>query len=207
MQQTEEFTTITEFTETRFKEKGSLFIGQAYPVSSENEAEELLGQIRKKFYDATHHCYAWSLVDNSLKYSDDGEPNGTAGIRIFNAIRFFTLNNLVVVSIRYFGGTKLGVGPLGKAYYNSAFTTLQETRKISKSLYVNLKIAFDFSHISTVHHFLSKYDTKILNTLYENSAIIDCLVKFPQAAPLEKILNESLHGKVLITPSPQMVYL
>lgn len=129
---TDQIQTIEQQHETKFKEKGSLFIGQVYPVNSVEEAEEFLTSVRKKFYDATHHCYAYRIMENDSKYSDDGEPNGTAGIRIANAINHFELTNLLVISIRYYGGTKLGVGPLGKAYYQSAYDTLSEMEIVTK---------------------------------------------------------------------------
>ena len=100
MSEIEKIKSITKFTETKFKEKGSQFIGQAYPVQKEEEAQELLESIRKKYYDATHHCYCYNIFESVNKYSDDGEPSGTAGIRILNAINHFELTNILVVSIR-----------------------------------------------------------------------------------------------------------
>ncbi|MBI5727800.1 MAG: YigZ family protein, partial [Ignavibacteriales bacterium] len=111
------FFTISEKAEFRLKEKGSLFTGIAFPVRNVQECDEILAQHRKDFYDATHVCYAYRIINGPVKYSDDGEPAGTAGVRLLNAIEHFNYYNILVLSIRYFGGTKLGVGPLGKAYY------------------------------------------------------------------------------------------
>jgi len=82
--------TIINLSEFQFKEKGSLFVGRLFPIQSVDEAESILAEIRKKYYDATHNCYAYKFIaDESFNYSDDGEPSGTAGIRIFNAIKHF----------------------------------------------------------------------------------------------------------------------
>ncbi|MGE5430882.1 MAG: IMPACT family protein [Syntrophomonadaceae bacterium] len=207
MQFPEEFLTIKEFSESKFKEKGSLFIGQCYPAGSEDEAMAHLEATRKKYYDATHHCYAYSLANSETKYSDAGEPTGTAGIRILNAIQHFSLNNLIVVSIRYFGGTKLGVGPLGKAYYNSAFTALENAQVIKKTCYKKILITSDFQLISHVHHALSKVTSKILNTYYEDKVSLECLVTPIGLPRLINFFNETLSGKVQILDKNEYIYL
>lgn len=129
----EKILTVDNFAEVTYKEKSSVFIGQVCHCEIENEAANILKSIKKKYYDATHHCYAYKLITEQFKYSDDGEPNGTAGIRILNAIEHFNLINVIVVITRYYGGTKLGVGPLGKAYYTSAHDVLEEAKKVGKS--------------------------------------------------------------------------
>lgn len=169
--------TIDQFSEDKFKEKGSLFIGQIYPVSTFAECDEILSSIRKKYYDATHHCYAINILDEEPKYSDDGEPSGTAGIRIKNAINHFELVNVMVVVIRYFGGTKLGVGPLGKAYYNSAEAAIKSSKIVEKEKYIKTDIEYDYQHSKTVHHFLNKYGAKKIENLFKNRPVIRCYVK------------------------------
>lgn len=169
--------TIRYSNEFRFKEKGSEFIGFAAPCSSEEEAQNILSQKRKEFYDATHNCYAYSIAPGLVKYSDDGEPNGTAGIRILNAIQHFELSNLIVVVTRYFGGTKLGVGPLGKAYYNSAFGVLNSIKNILMENFSRMKIKYDFEHSKTIHHFLNKYNCLIKENGFEKKPTINFLVK------------------------------
>ena len=135
MQKIENYKTIGSFNETTLKEKSSVFNAQAYPVENEEDALQIVEKTKKKYYDATHHCYAYKLTGNKIKYSDAGEPSGTAGIRILNAINHFNMQNILVIVIRYFGGTKLGVGPLGKAYYNSVIQTLKSSRIIEKKAY------------------------------------------------------------------------
>jgi len=207
MQFSEEFLTIKEFSESKFKEKGSLFIGQCYPVNTEEEAVSHLERIRKKYYDATHHCYAYSLLNNELKYSDAGEPTGSAGIRILNAIQHFSLSNVLVVSIRYFGGTKLGVGPLGKAYYQSALSALENAGIIKKTCYKKILITSDFQFISHIHHALSKVSSKILDTYYEDKVSLLCLVRPGDLPRLHSFINETLSGKVQIEDKNEHIYI
>lgn len=125
------FKTIKSPSESKFTVKGSKFLGYAYPVETAEEIDEILSGIRKKYYDATHHCYAWQLgngKDMTFRFNDDGEPSGTAGKPIFGAIQRLDLTNVLIVSIRYYGGTKLGTGGLIKAYGQSASDTLEAAK-------------------------------------------------------------------------------
>lgn len=198
MQEKVEIRTIKAVAESKFKEKGSLFIGKAFPVCTAEEAEAFLETLRKQYYDATHCCYAYLLADLSgtFKYSDDGEPNGTAGIRIFNAIQHFGMENVLVASVRYFGGTKLGVGPLGKAYYNSAEMTLTAAEIIIKKRYKQASIIFDFQLSSTVHHLISKFNVKISNTIYGSNVEMICMIQLDEIQKLSDLLNSSTHSRV-----------
>lgn len=193
--------TIEKQNESLLKEKGSEFFSYSYPIKSEVEANDILNSLRKKFYDATHHCYAFKLADGTIKYSDDGEPGGTAGIRILNAINHFELNNIIVVVVRYFGGTKLGVGPLGKAYYESALECLKQSKIISQFQKQNVSVKFPFEQSNFVHKILTKYSVKILRTDYTDSPEITCTVKVESADKLitELTTNPSIGIKVNFT--------
>src|SRR5690554_3407698 len=172
----EQYKSIKGFSEFILKEKSSEFIAHSYPVETEEEFLNLLNETRKKFYDATHHCYGIKLINGYLKFSDDGEPGGTAGARILNAIDHYELNNIAVIVIRYFGGTKLGVGPLGKAYYNSAAMCLGSAKKIIKKLYHKFFIHSDFEMISHVYRYLENHHAKILKTDYSSEVKLECLI-------------------------------
>lgn len=204
--QAENYKTINSFAEYRFKEKGSLFIGQAFPITTEEEALSILNGVRKKLYDATHHCYAY-VLPGLFKYSDAGEPSGTAGIRIYNAIQHFDLLELLVIVIRYFGGTKLGVGPLGKAYYFAAEETLKMASIVTRTAYKNLTLCFDFPMISHVHHLLSLQAIKITDTKYEEGVTMDCLVKPADIQLLIQRINETAFGKVQVEQTDKWIYL
>jgi uncharacterized YigZ family protein len=205
---TESIKTIKTFTETKFKEKGSVFIGQAFPVESVEEAESILEEVRKKYYDATHHCYAYLLKDESFKYSDDGEPNGTAGIRIYNAIQHFEFVDVLVIVIRYYGGTKLGVGPLGKAYYQSAFQTLESCEAVKKAFFTRIEIIFDYSQTSLAHHLLKQFGATEIKNKFAELPSIEALLEpskvekfFEQCKDLsgDKIKTEIIQENILKT--------
>lgn len=169
--------TLKKSAEFQFKEKGSQFIGFAKPCQSEEEAQLILEEKRKQFYDATHNCFAYNILPEVQKYSDDGEPNGTAGIRILNAIQHFELTNLIIIVTRYYGGTKLGVGPLGKAYYNAAYGALDSAKIITKENYSLLDLVYDYEHSKTVHHFLSKHNCIIKENKFEQRPVISFLIQ------------------------------
>lgn len=202
-----EIHTINNIYETKFKEKGSQFIGQVYPVESIEEAEMILTEIRKKYYDATHHCYAFRLSDGDEKYSDDGEPNGTAGIRILNAIDHFSLTNILCVSIRYYGGTKLGVGPLGKAYYQSAFDTIEIANVITKKPYKTIKITIDYSLSSFLYRSLEAYKAKIEDNGYDQTFFLVCKIYPEHIESLKADLTEASRGEAIVEVIGDLEYL
>lgn len=172
------FLTIKQTNEFKFKEKGSLFHSIAFPINTEEDFTEKLASLKKQYYDATHHCYAYKLMtDDEIKYSDDGEPGGTAGMRILNAINHFGLNKVGVIVIRYYGGTKLGVGPLGKAYYYAAEEGLQSAKQVTLTNYLKAKISFDFDLTSQAHHFLGQHHGEIIDTAYDPDPAIIFLMK------------------------------
>lgn len=189
--------TITSKTEFKLKEKGSLFLSQAIPINSEEEAQEIITQIRKKFYDATHNCYAYKLSNGKTKYSDDGEPNGTAGVRILNSINHFDLVDIIVIVTRYFGGVKLGVGPLGKAYADCSMECLKIVQIVTKFLYSELIISFDFELSNFVHRILSRYGAKIHETIYLDKPQIRCFIEANIVKKVIDDLIESSHNKVI----------
>lgn len=191
-----EIVTIKGPEEFNFKEKGSQFIGLAFPVTSKDEAEQILIDIRKKYYDATHHCFCYKLLQGDSRYSNDGEPNGTAGIRILNAIEHFDLTNLLSVVVRYYGGTKLGVGPLGKAYYQGAFGVLDIAQKIKKCAYLRAMVKFSFELTSPVHHLLAKHGAEIINNLFVKIPAIEFFIKPDKYENFRKELIEQTRGKV-----------
>jgi uncharacterized YigZ family protein len=194
------FFTITNYPETKFKEKGSSFIGRAFPVESTEEAEEKLEEIRKKFYDATHNCFAFKIRGKDPRYSEDGEPSGTAGMRILNAINHFELENILVVVTRYFGGTKLGVGPLGKAYYNSAYDTLKSAEIVKMKNFLKMKAVFQYDAISQIHHFLSQHNSKIIeNSFEENQPAIIFYSTDSEFENLQKDLVEATRGNIKLS--------
>ena len=192
------FNTIPAFAEGNYKEKGSLFVARAYPVKSVDEAMLLLEKNKKDLYDAAHHCYALRLHDGTTKYSDAGEPSGTAGVRILQAIEHHEVYDVVVVVIRYFGGVKIGVGPLGKAYYTAADTALEKCEKISKYAYLEMIIRADYDRSSALYHLFSQHPVKILNTHFDEDAEFELLVRLDAFEEFQEKLIDVCSGRVKI---------
>jgi uncharacterized YigZ family protein len=189
----------------KYKEKGSIFIGLAERINSASEANDFLQKIRKKYYDATHHCYAYKTLTDEEKYSDDGEPNGTAGIRILNAIHHYNLTNILVVIVRYYGGTKLGVGPLGKAYSNTALSLLEGIEPIILTKYNKIEITYKYEDSSKIHYLLNKFNCKnISNGFDQNSPIITSFIEPINLKVFKYALNENTKGdaKIKIDTKP-----
>jgi uncharacterized YigZ family protein len=140
------FKTIFKPSEGLYKDKGSKFISFAFPVGSEEEIRTLVQQIRKEHHSARHHCYAWRLGPEKLHFraNDDGEPSSTAGKPILGQIQSFDLTNILIVVVRYFGGTLLGVSGLINAYRNAASDAIIHADIIEKLVEKQVLIEFDY---------------------------------------------------------------
>lgn len=189
-----------------FTEKKSNFIAQVYSVENEEAVKVYLSEIKKKYYDASHHCYAFKFADGNFRYSDAGEPSGTAGIRIMNAIDHFEVTNLIVIVSRYFGGTKLGVGLLGKTYYNAAYQVLEKSIISTKHLFQKVNIFTEFDQISTVHRVLSNYQSVILNDEYEKTVKFSCLIKIGEISEILDKIREMSKNKISVKKVEEFVY-
>ncbi len=122
--------------ESLFKDRNSKFYGYAFPIQTEADIKKHLESLRKTHHTAGHHCYAWQLGTDKITYraNDDGEPNNSAGQPIYGQIQAFGLTNILIVSVRYFGGTKLGVGGLINAYRSSARMTIEASEVVEKTI-------------------------------------------------------------------------
>ncbi len=174
------------------KEKGSKFIGFAYPIFTDSEIKKSLEKLREEHSKATHHCYAFrlGLEGENYRANDDGEPSGSAGLPIYNQLLAHNLTNILVVIIRYFGGTKLGVGGLVKAYKESAKMTLDEATIITKELESIIELTFPFEQQNIIFTLLNKFDAKINRFDAEETCIITASVKTVQKESISKLLSE-----------------
>ena len=158
------YKTITKpSVEILFKDRNSKFYGYAFPVKSEEAVKTSLEFLRKKHYSARHFCYAWQLGVESFRYraNDDGEPSNSAGMPIYGQIQSFELTNILVVSVRYFGGTKLGVSGLINAYRSSARLALESSIIEEKTIDIFFQLNFEYDLMS-----------KVLRIIKENSILI-----------------------------------
>jgi uncharacterized YigZ family protein len=202
----DEIKIIKESSEAEYKEKGSRFIALASPIPNEGEALNILERIKKKYYDASHHCYAYKLHNNKSKYSDAGEPTGTAGVRILNAIEHFGLTDTIVIVVRYFGGIKLGAGGLGKAYYNSALEVLSKAEIIMKKLYKRVFIKSEIHFNQKIYHIINNNDSKILKVDYTDEVNFECLITVKDFLKVISYLKDITNGKIEIS-GDEFVYM
>lgn len=146
------YTTIAAPSEGLYKEKGSKFLAFAYPVSTEDEIKNLLQDLRKKFFDARHHCYAYRLGPDGATWrvNDNGEPSSTAGKPIFGQLISFGLSDVLVVVIRYFGGIKLGVSGLINAYRTAARDALEHAQTVEKQVRENITLEYTYEQTNAV---------------------------------------------------------
>ena len=171
-----------------YKEKGSKFLGYAFPVEDIGQVENCISHLKKEHPKARHWCYAWQLgVDKpNFRYNDDGEPNNSAGKPIYGQIQSFELTNVLVVVVRYFGGTKLGVGGLVTAYKTAAKLCLDQSDIMTKMLMENIVLEFDYVHMNKVMRIIKEYQLQILNQKMELNCLFGIAVRKNKA---EEILN------------------
>jgi len=174
------------------KEKGSKFIGFAFPVNNEEELKSALEKIRSEHPKATHHCYAFRMGLNGENYraNDDGEPSGSAGLPIYNQLLANEITNVLVISVRYYGGTKLGVSGLVKAYKESAKITLEEAEIIIRELETHIEIEFNFNQQNLIFTLLAKYDAKVLQFDADEKCIVTASLKLSQKESISEKLSE-----------------
>lgn len=169
------FYTIQDSSEGYYKESGSKFLAFAYQVDSEDEIKKKIEHLRKKYFDATHHCFAWILGPDKARFRavDDGEPNHSAGDPILGQIRSKNLTNVLVVVVRYYGGVKLGVGGLIQAYKLAAEEALNNAQIIEREVTEKFLIRYPYDETPEVMKLIKDFDVKILNQEY----LEDCLLK------------------------------
>lgn len=168
------YTTIKHRSYFEYEDRKSIFIGEAMPVSRESEAIDFIQSIKKKYPDARHHVYAYVLRDNSImRFSDDSEPQGTAGMPVLDAIRKNSCTDTVIVVTRYFGGTLLGTGGLVRAYTAAALGALRAAEIIRYDLYTELNITVSYSDYSKIAALTEGGDFRINDTSYLDFVVIN----------------------------------
>lgn len=176
------FLTVEETSQAITLEKNSKFISFIYHIKNVEEANEIILRLKKEYPDANHVCFAYIINDNSKTWrtSDDGEPSGTAGLPIFNQILSADLKNVLVAVVRYFGGIKLGVSGLIKAYKNSAKAAIESSKIIETEPYVKTKIIFDYTLSEKVMSYVKQNHFLVSNKHFD----IDCSIEID--IPLSK---------------------
>lgn len=179
--------------ETLFKEKNSKFFGYAFPVTSEDEVKSILENIKKQHHSARHWCYAFQLGTDEKKLyyraNDDGEPNNSAGMPIYGQIQSFDVTNVLVISVRYFGGVKLGVGGLITAYRTSAQMALEASEIIEKTIDVHYQIKFGYHNMNKVMRVIKEKNLDIVAQKMEMDCEITISTRMKNAPMVFEAFN------------------
>jgi len=173
------FRTLEKPTEGLFKEKGSKFLAFAYPVKTEEAIKANLSALRKKYFDARHHCYAWMLGADKGRFRafDDGEPNHTAGDPILGQIRSANLTNVLIVVVRYFGGVKLGVGGLISAYRAAAADSLSKASIVVEEVRQEMDLMYDYAFSPEVMRLVKDFELNILDHNFSEKVFMKVAVR------------------------------
>ena len=191
-------------------EKKSRFIGEIFPVKTENDAIDTIKEVQKKYYDARHHCFAYILSDLTdeakrsapplQRNSDDGEPTGTAGRPILDVLTGANLTDTLIVVTRYFGGTLLGTGGLTRAYTQAAKAAMSAGEIITFRYGRNYRIDIDYALIGNIEHYLREHQIDIGTPRYEIGVSYDLFIPVSYTDQFVNDITNISNGKSVITP-------
>lgn len=170
----EEFITIENNVVSEFVEKKSKFIGNLFYIESSEQAEEIIKETKKKYFDAKHNCIAYRVIENGQiieRFSDNGEPQGTAGAPMLNILQKNNLVNVLIIVTRYFGGILLGTGGLVKAYQKSLMLALEDCKKITKVLGESLEVKLAYSDLESFKYYCKNNKINIVDIDYKEDIV------------------------------------
>lgn len=184
------FFTVSRTSDGLYKDRSSKFFYFSFPVRNEEEIKGHLAELRKKYFDARHHCFAWMLGKDGDQFraNDDGEPNHSAGDPILGQIRSKNLTNILIVVVRYFGGTKLGMSGLIQAYKTSAALAIEENEIIEEQEKITVSIQFPYPVMNDVMKLIKSYDLQIVS----QEMTLDCQMKLEFRKGLAELIGNSL---------------
>lgn len=195
----EEYRTVEFEADDYFIEKRSKFIGYVKPVKTQDEAIDFINKIKSKHWDATHNVYAYVLKDSNIqRYSDDGEPGGTAGVPVLDVILKENLVDVCVVATRYFGGTLLGAGGLVRAYSHTSKIALEAGNIITMAECSVLECSVDYSFYDRMNILLNDFNANIIDTEFADNVKITFSVKENMQNPLQEKLTDISNGRYII---------
>lgn len=190
------YITIKEYGRYEYEDRKSVFIGEAMPVSTEAEALSFIESVKKKYPDARHHVYAYVLRENSImRFTDDHEPQGTAGMPVLDSIRKNGCTDTVVVVTRYFGGTLLGTGGLVKAYTSAAVGAINESQIIEYAVYNELSLSVSYSDYGKIGSAIEAHCLRVEDTIYADDVTIIGKLKKDGLDAFVKAVTEITSGR------------
>jgi uncharacterized YigZ family protein len=204
------FFTIEKHSTSEIKVNKSTFIAQAFPIFSQKETAGLIKKVKKQYYDASHHPFAYrSGIDGTnFRFSDDGEPSGSSGKPILEAIDKNDLTNVLVIVTRYFGGIKLGVGGLMRVYFKSADVCLRSASIVQKFITEEMNLEFDYKYVNVIMNLMQAEKIKIVENNSGEKYRLTLEVRLSKIEKLKQELISLTSGKVIINhPIPLIVAL
>ena len=200
-----EYLVPTKDAEAEFVEKRSRFLSHVFLVNTEDEALARLKQMRETYWDATHNVYAYIIRDGATRFSDDGEPGGTAGMPVLQVLQREGMFNILCVVTRYFGGTLLGTGGLVRAYTKAAQGALENAQLMSMISCVDVQVIMPYSLYDTALYTLEKAAAKVLSTGFTDQVTLFFRMKEGEVDPVVESLRELLAGRgKLVTGDPHL---
>jgi len=192
------YQTIEKESQGYFKDKGSKFYAFAFPIKSENEVKEILARLRKEHHSARHHCYAWRLGTEEITFraNDDGEPSSTAGKPILGQLQSFNVTNILIVVIRYFGGTLLGVSGLISAYRNAATDALKNAEIKPKIIERKVNLDFTYNELADVMNIIKQENLTVIHTRFEEKCNLIFSVRKSEYEKVMKLFK-NIYGVIL----------
>lgn len=196
----EKIVKLLESGESEVIVKKSRFIGITYPVNTPEEAADFVNSIKKKYYDARHNCYAYVIGDKreQIKFSDDGEPGGTAGKPMLDVLLGSGITNIVVVVTRYFGGTLLGTGGLVRAYSDAAKEAVENSTTYTVERKIRLKVETDYTSFQSLERLFKSKDNVTFETEYSDKILMNVGIPVDLAEEIEKSVTEITSGKAKV---------
>ena len=202
------YITIRDFGEDKFIEKKSEFIGYAKRCETEEEAKAFVQEIKDMHKQATHNCWAYTIGEkmNIQRYSDDGEPQGTAGIPILEVLKKSNVTDCAIVVTRYYGGILLGAGGLTRAYTKGASIALKSAGIVEKVKGLNLIIKLDYDLLGKVQYTCIQNNWYIENTEYTDKVVVNILVEIDKALEIENEMTKISNGKIVMERIEEDIY-
>lgn len=197
----DKYYTIKSYSKAELKITKSTFIAELFPVENTDEVSNNLKVVKERYYDARHHPYAYRLgLDlNNFRANDDGEPPGSSGKPILEVIDKSNITNVLIVVTRYFGGVKLGVGGLRRAYSETALASIEKNNIIEKFITENIQLEFNYEYISPVMNFLESNNYKISENISEDKVKLICEVRLSFSENFKKELVNFTKGSIIIS--------
>lgn len=192
--------TIYNETETEIEEKKSKFITNCKPVENEEDAIKYIQKIKSKYWDASHNVYCYNIITDSMiiRYSDDGEPSGTAGIPILDGIKRLEVSNIIVVVTRYFGGTLLGASGLIRTYRKAAITGITNSKIVHKNIFREIYLLVEYNLYGKLNNMLEMMKVIKKSVIFQQDVEIIILVEENFCCEIEEKIIEETNGRIII---------